>query len=81
MHALPQNLHGIGVNIDDATAESSEEGHGVDAVVAGVHDQLDPVSIEEVAHGGIALLGRREGLLRQLTERDATTACECGSST
>jgi len=68
------------MDVDDAAAEGSEESLGVDSVVAGVHDQLHSVSNEEVAHGSIAFRGRGEGLLRQLPERDAAPACECGSS-
>src|SRR5579864_5838267 len=66
------------MHVDDAAVERLEERSGVDPVVAGVDDELDVMSLEEVAHRRVALLGRLEGLLRQLAKRDAPLPRELG---
>src|SRR5205807_2164178 len=43
-------------------------------VVAGVDDQLDLALSQPVAHGGVALLPRREAPLRELAQREALGA-------
>jgi len=56
------------VDVEDAAGEGVEERPRVDAVVAGVDDELDAVLQEEVPHGGVALLGGGEGPLGQLAK-------------
>ena len=46
------------MDVDDPLTERFEEALGVDAVVAGIDHELDPMTIEELSHRGVALLGR-----------------------
>jgi hypothetical protein len=64
------------MKVDDAVLERVKERRGLDAVVAGVDHQLDAMRCEEIAYGGVALLGRCERPLRQIAHRDAPLASE-----
>ena len=48
------------MDVDDAILESLHESIRVDAVIAGIDDELDALALEEIAHRGIALGGRCE---------------------
>src|SRR2546428_6074805 len=81
VHSTAEVREQRGVHVDDPAAERLEKWPGVDAVVVRVDDQLHAVDFEEVAHCGVAILGRGEGLLRKLTERNSSLACKFGAST
>src|SRR5581483_11878086 len=76
VHSAREGREQRRVDVDDPAAEGVEQWRGVDAVVAGVDDELDAVREEEVAHGGVTLIDGSKRSLRQLAERNAALASE-----
>src|SRR5258708_7186558 len=68
------------MKVDDPVLEGVEKRFGVHAVIAGIDNKLDRVLREEVTHRDVALLGRLERLLRQLTQRNTLLARELRSA-
>ena len=68
------------VDVDDPARERLQEWRRVDPVIACVDDQLDAMVDEEVAHRSVAVLGRNESLLRQLTQSNPALPSERGAA-
>src|SRR5438309_107509 len=80
IHAATEFGQKRGVDVDDAASKRFQERARVDAVIAGIDDELDAVGHEEVAHRFVALRLRSKAFHRKLSERNVAFACKRGAT-